>query len=168
MNTDSSNANEWEGSWEDTKDVIIFKIPRFLCDAPEEASLGSCSNDPIEDCIWMSLWDPVCCAGETMSNMGHAGCQGCTEDDCTLRECGKFARSPMLNVLDLAASPEHFVLDWSYISSHWVAGLLLLAVALLAMNLCRFSLTRKKKYVAVRYDDSEDCTYNEAKPMNDV
>ena len=152
----------WDGSWEDTQTKANSRISRFLCNGATQG----CSDTPMSGCMYTTEWDPYCCGGTTMSSMSRASCEGCTQQDCTPGECGsaKSARTPMLNVLDSAAAPGQFVLEGSYVLSHWLAGLVVLLVALLAVNLCH--LARKKKYVVVQYDDSEDCADNEAKPMN--
>ena len=46
-----------------------------------------CSDTPISGCVCIDQWDPHCCGGKTMSNMGCAGCEGCTEQDCTPGKC---------------------------------------------------------------------------------
>jgi len=88
--------------------------------------------------------------------------------------CAEDAASPLLlpspSFTD-KKNPSVTVFDLSYVSSHWVGGLLVLLVALLLLNLCRFVVwprRRTAKYVHVAADcDSEDFTdNNEAKPIN--
>eukprot|EP01025_Chloroclados_australasicus_P017781 TRINITY_DN19102_c0_g2_i1.p4 TRINITY_DN19102_c0_g2~~TRINITY_DN19102_c0_g2_i1.p4 ORF type:complete len:104 (-),score=0.41 TRINITY_DN19102_c0_g2_i1:329-640(-) len=45
-------------------------------------------------CACIQVWDPVCCFGQTITNLGCAICQGFLEDVCTPGECDPFCICP--------------------------------------------------------------------------